>query len=507
LEIGPVGSVQSQDKPENLLHGAGGGGNFMKGQSRAAAALASTVPVTIPVAAGTIDSQVMNTTDSSLQSLETNACGAIGGASRWLGLRPEIDGTMIVDTVGSGFRTVLTVYRAPSVYANEFEFWSSLVFRACTNRTPGCGCSRLLFNVRAGTNYLVSLDGVDGATGIAQLNWALGRAPEVLTHGLGNATVRQGGSVTWSVTVANAIPAPSFQWQREAMDLPAITSATLTLDNVQPADAGDYFVVVSNVIGSVRQFVGRLTVDPASSIQTDSGFETGQEGWGVAGAGATVSFDPSGGHPGGCVTVLGAQPGQWWYWQAPAAFLGDQSAAYNGWLEFDLRQSMTSVQNSSQPDVVLLGGGLRLVCRTRHLPTTDWVRYLVSLHERSWETGDLNGPAPTREEMRRVLGSLTGLQIRANLSADQANSSLDNVAWVGPTPVQLTVRRVPPQGLVVAWPAWAATYILEGSAELTTGWTPLDAARTVVGEVMAVTIPTTNGHHFFRLRRPGGTAP
>ena len=106
-----------------------------------------------------------------------------------------------------------------------------------------------------------------------------------------------------------------------------------------------------------------------------------------------------------------------------------------------------------------------------------------------------------------MLGSLTGLQIRANLSADQISSGLDNVAWVAPTPVPLTVYRVPPQGLALAWPAWAANYVLEGNEDLTTDWTPLDAARSVAGDLVTVTIPTTDGHHFFRLRRPGGTAP
>jgi len=43
--------------------------------------------------------------------------------------------------------------------------------------------------------------------------------------------------------------------------------------------------------------------------------------------------------------------------------------------------------------------------------------------------------------------------------------------------------------------------------DLTTGWTPLDATRTTAGEFMTVTIPTTNGHQFFRLRRPGSTGP
>ena len=50
---------------------------------------------------------------------------------------------------------------------------------------------------------------------------------------------------------ANGAPPLSYQWLQGSNLLAGATNATLVLSNVQPAQAGDYFVVVSNPSGSV----------------------------------------------------------------------------------------------------------------------------------------------------------------------------------------------------------------------------------------------------------------
>ncbi len=58
------------------------------------------------------------------------------------------------------------------------------------------------------------------------------------------------GSTTLSVT-ASGSPAPTYQWTHAGTNLPGATAATLAINNAQPAQAGTYQVIVSNVNGVV----------------------------------------------------------------------------------------------------------------------------------------------------------------------------------------------------------------------------------------------------------------
>jgi hypothetical protein len=57
-----------------------------------------------------------------------------------------------------------------------------------------------------------------------------------------------------------------YQWRRNGSDLPGRTNAVLTIPNAQPADEGDYTVVVSNVRGSITSIVARLRLGEPLSI-------------------------------------------------------------------------------------------------------------------------------------------------------------------------------------------------------------------------------------------------
>ena len=54
----------------------------------------------------------------------------------------------------------------------------------------------------------------------------------------------------------------SYQWWKGTGALSNSTNATLTLTNVQPGDAGTYYVVVSNLVNSVTSSNAVLTVNP-----------------------------------------------------------------------------------------------------------------------------------------------------------------------------------------------------------------------------------------------------
>jgi uncharacterized delta-60 repeat protein len=68
-----------------------------------------------------------------------------------------------------------------------------------------------------------------------------------------------GGSATFTVTAAGAQPL-SYQWIKGTAAVPGATTATLTISNVQPTDAGSYSVIVTNANGSVTSSAAALVV-------------------------------------------------------------------------------------------------------------------------------------------------------------------------------------------------------------------------------------------------------
>ena len=71
-------------------------------------------------------------------------------------------------------------------------------------------------------------------------------------------TVVNGSSASFSVTACGALL--SYQWRCNTTNLPLATSATLTLANVQAAQAGNYAVAICNAAGCVTSAPVTLTV-------------------------------------------------------------------------------------------------------------------------------------------------------------------------------------------------------------------------------------------------------
>lgn len=78
-----------------------------------------------------------------------------------------------------------------------------------------------------------------------------------------NQAVNAGAGATFTV-VARGNPAPTYQWQKNEVNIPGATGATLTIANTQPADAGSYRAVVTNPFISVTSSSATLTVAGAA---------------------------------------------------------------------------------------------------------------------------------------------------------------------------------------------------------------------------------------------------
>jgi hypothetical protein len=141
--------------------------------------------------------QIFNTYGAVKQPGEPNHCGIPGGASQWYLYEPPDTGTAFINTDGSSFDTVLAVYTGPG------DSFATLVSVACDNNSGSNGLtSRVSFPAQVGTPYLVVVDGVNAATGIVKLNYALLK-PFALTNLtlLANGDFRVQGQVTPEVPV------------------------------------------------------------------------------------------------------------------------------------------------------------------------------------------------------------------------------------------------------------------------------------------------------------------
>jgi hypothetical protein len=84
-----------------------------------------------------------------------------------------------------------------------------------------------------------------------------------------------GSTVTFIVT-AGGTPALSYQWQFDSTNIAGATASSLTLTNVQPGQAGNYLVIVSNALGVVTSSNAVLAVVSSPSCATPP---AGLVGW------------------------------------------------------------------------------------------------------------------------------------------------------------------------------------------------------------------------------------
>ena len=87
---------------------------------------------------------------------------------------------------------------------------------------------------------------------------AVNTAPVITTQPVAQ-TSNSGTAVTFSV-VATGSPAPTYQWQKGGVVIAAATSASYSIASVAVGDAGNYTVIVTNVVGAVTSNAAVLTV-------------------------------------------------------------------------------------------------------------------------------------------------------------------------------------------------------------------------------------------------------
>ncbi|MBA4147459.1 MAG: DUF4623 domain-containing protein [Verrucomicrobia bacterium] len=126
---------------------------------------------------------------------------------------------------------------------------------------PGATQAHLdLFNVQAANAGTYSVIVSNPTNSLASSNAILTvRVPPGIIAQPQSVSAQQGDDVTFSVEVTGSAPL-SYQWRRNAANIVGATQDSYTRLNVQPADAANYSVVITNLAGSATSSSAVLTV-------------------------------------------------------------------------------------------------------------------------------------------------------------------------------------------------------------------------------------------------------
>ena len=191
----------------------------------------------VPVsgASGTLASNNRNATT---QPGEPRHAGKLGGKSVWYTWEAPFNGVATFETRGSTFDTLLAVYTGIVV--------SNLSVVAYDEDRGGFYTSKAKFNANAGAQYQIAVDGFAGTEGDFVLAWSEENTPHPLPTFLVqpvSQTVGLGSNATFSA-IADSIPSLSYQWYFYGLPISGATTSSLTINNVQPTNAGIYTLVL-----------------------------------------------------------------------------------------------------------------------------------------------------------------------------------------------------------------------------------------------------------------------
>lgn len=157
-----------------------------------------------------------------------------------------------LDTVGSDFDTLLSVYRGDEL--------TSLTRVAEDDQSGGNGTSRAKFLAAKGRRLHFAVDGSNGAEGYVLMALSAREiiSPPIILQQPRSIAVTNGATADFSVETYGS-PDILYQWFFNAVPIPSATNSTLQIANVQVRHEGNYTVNMRNDFGETNSMIARLT--------------------------------------------------------------------------------------------------------------------------------------------------------------------------------------------------------------------------------------------------------
>lgn len=156
---------------------------------------------------------------------------------RWFAWKARSSGIVTFSTVGSTFDTKMTIYSGTP---------QNLTLIDSDDDRGGFFNSQVRFNAQQGVNYLIKVEGFEGATGRIVVSFKLEatqRLLPVIRTAPASQTVTAGSPVRFSVLADGA--GLTYQWLFNDQPIANATRTELVLSNVQEQDAGRYTVRIT----------------------------------------------------------------------------------------------------------------------------------------------------------------------------------------------------------------------------------------------------------------------
>jgi gliding motility-associated-like protein len=218
-----------------------------------------------------------------------------------------------------------------------------------------------------------------------------------------------------------------------------------------------------------------------AEAQITSTFTSNAEAWTTPNdADGTIGYSATGGNPGGFVFgtpfVINLGAGSLYApfdFVAPASYLGNRSAYYNGTLRYDIQVSSTGTPNQYPEVTIANSTGITLyyfpTISNQPAAAPSWTTFSVTLNNALgyWKTtNSATGAAATEAQVQSVLTNLASLQIRGLYRDANVTCRLDNVTFMPP----LVVTTQPTSRVVCDGATTTLTTAATGNASITYQW-------------------------------------
>ncbi|MCF3650997.1 immunoglobulin domain-containing protein, partial [Synoicihabitans lomoniglobus] len=221
-------------------------------------------------------SGVSSASGGSYSVVISNAAGSVTSAAGVLSVLelPKFSGTLVAQSVGEGVDVTFTESVSGSTPIS-YQWYKD--GNALTGQNSATLSLASVTPADSGSYSLIATNSVGSRTAgpaVLTVNYR-----PIFTTSPQSQTVLAGETITLGATI-DAVPAPNtYYWTKDGLIIEGATSATLVLNNVSLADAGDYALVASGDYGFSTSDHATITVNQAPSIsQQPTDYSQGAHG-------------------------------------------------------------------------------------------------------------------------------------------------------------------------------------------------------------------------------------